>query len=177
MPKNIIKRFLPHHSKIREHKHLRHLGERLHDPNLWHLNRHSVSSAVAVGLFVSYMPVPLQMLVAAFFSIWFRTNLPIATITVWISNPITIPPMFYFAYQVGAALLGRPEKEVTFELSFEWLTHGLVTIWQPLLLGSFLLGSLFAVIGYFSMQLAWRMMVVRKWKHRAKVRQKNKARL
>jgi len=34
-------------------------------PMVWHLNRRSVAGGVAVGLFVSWMPLPMQMLVAA----------------------------------------------------------------------------------------------------------------
>ena len=33
-------------------------GHSLHNPNLWHLNRFSVSWAVSVGLFMAYVPVP-----------------------------------------------------------------------------------------------------------------------
>ena len=49
MPRRIIKRYLPDHGKLREHPHLRRFGARLQDGNLWHLNRRSVSGAVAVA--------------------------------------------------------------------------------------------------------------------------------
>ena len=32
------------------------------------------------------------------------------------SNPITIPPLFFFAYQLGAMLLGLEEKHVEFSV-------------------------------------------------------------
>ena len=135
MPRRFIKRLLPHHTEIKEHKYLKHLGEHLHDPNLWHLNRHSVSKAVAVGLFLMYMPIPFQMLLAALVAIWLRVNLPISVVLVWISNPITMPPMFYAAYQLGIALMGSPKQDFSFELSWEWVVQSMSTIGPAFLLG------------------------------------------
>jgi uncharacterized protein (DUF2062 family) len=65
MPRRTIRRLLPKPHAIRDHKSLRLVRERLHDPNLWHLNRHSVSVAAFVGIFVAFIPVPMQMLIAA----------------------------------------------------------------------------------------------------------------
>jgi uncharacterized protein len=45
-----------------------------------------------------YMPPIGQMFMAAAAAIVLRVNLPISVALVWITNPLTIPPMFYFAY-------------------------------------------------------------------------------
>lgn len=166
MPKRLLKRLLPHHSTIREHKHLRHLGARLHDPNLWHLNRRSVSTATAVGLFVCYLPLPMQMLLAALLAVWLRANLVIAVSLVFISNPFTMAPMAYAAYKLGAFILGQPAQEMNFEFSLEWLTSGLLAGWQPFLLGCVLLGALLALVGYVGVRVIWRISVVHKWRSR-----------
>ena len=148
MPRQIIKRFLPDHDKIRDHKHLKILGPLLHDPNLLHLNRRSVSGAFAVGLFFAWVPVPFQMLLSALAAIVVRVNLPISVALVWITNPLTMPPMFYFAYKIGAWTLGHPPNNVKFELTWQWLEQSLGDIWQPFLLGCFIVGVVSSFLGY-----------------------------
>ena len=69
MPKKFIKRFVPGHETIHGHKTLRFLGPLIKDPNLLHLNRRSVSGAVGIGLFLAFVPVPFQMLLAAISSV------------------------------------------------------------------------------------------------------------
>ena len=161
MPKQIIKRFAPDHEVIRKHKRLRIFGNLLHDPNLWHMNRRSVSGAFAVGLFWAFIPMPLQMVAAAATAIIVRVNLPISVALVWITNPLTMPPMFYFTYLVGTWVLGTPASAEAFELSFEYLSHSMVAIWQPLLLGSLICALLAAGIGYCVMRGLWRLHIVR----------------
>ncbi len=168
MPRRFIKRFLPHHTKIKEHKYLKHLGEHLHDPKLWHLNHRSVSKAVAAGLFIMYLPIPFQMLVAALVAIWLRINLPISVAIVWISNPLTMPPMFYAAYKLGAWIMGRPPQNFEFEASLVWLGQSLNGIMEPFLLGCLIMGSALAISGYFATQAFWRIMALRSRKKRNK---------
>jgi len=166
MPKKIIKRYIPDHKTLREHKHLRILGPLLEDPNLLHLNRRSVSGAFSVGLFIAFVPVPFQMLLAAMAAILIRVNLPISVALVWVSNPITMPPLFYFAYKLGAWAMGVPELDFDFELSFHWLGERLVLIWEPFLFGCFLVGTALAVIGGVGMRYLWRYSVVQNWNQR-----------
>ncbi|MDH5777262.1 MAG: DUF2062 domain-containing protein, partial [Gammaproteobacteria bacterium] len=79
MPKKFIQRYMPDHDKIRQHPHLNKMfGTLLHDPNLLHLNRRSVSGAFFIGLFMAFVPMPFQMVPAAALAIYFRTNLPIS---------------------------------------------------------------------------------------------------
>lgn len=166
MPKRFIKRILPHHDKIREHKHVRLFGTLLHDPNLWHLNRRSVSGALSVGLFTAFIPVPFQMVIAAGISIIVRVNLPISAALVWVTNPLTMPPLFYFAYKIGAWLLNEPPRHFHFELSIAWLQSSMTGIWQPFLLGCLVCGLTSAVLGNVILRLFWRWRVIRNWEQR-----------
>ena len=99
---------MPDHEKIRQHPQLNKLfGTLLHDPNLLHLNRRSISGAFFIGMFWAFMPMPFQMIPAAALAIYFRTNLPISIGLVWFTNPITIPPFFYFCYKEIGRASGR----------------------------------------------------------------------
>lgn len=166
MPRKFLQRYMPDHHKIRGHKHLQFLGDLLHHQHLWHLNRRSVAGAFSVGLLVAFIPVPFQMPLAAILAILFHTNLPISVALVWVSNPITMPPLFYFAYELGASLLGTAPQHFTFELSFNWLMTSLEEVWKPFLLGCLILGVSSAVLGNIMMRFIWRMHVIRHWQLR-----------
>ncbi|MBA1149546.1 DUF2062 domain-containing protein [Ectothiorhodospiraceae bacterium WFHF3C12] len=166
MPRKFLKRLLPRPERVRDHRQLRWLGQLLDDPFLLHLNRRSVAGGVAVGLFTAFLPVPIQMAIAALAAIAFRVNIIIAVMLVWISNPITIPPMFYFTYTVGTWILGAPMHPVAFEPTLSWFWEKFGEIWQPLLLGSVLIGAVVSFAGYGLAHLLWRMHVVRHWHRR-----------
>lgn len=170
MPRHIIKRYVPDPTVFKKHRHLRHLGILLHDENLWHLNRRSVAGGVAAGLFWAMIPIPAQMVAAALSAIGFRINLPISVALVWLTNPITMPPVFYFNYLVGTWLLGAPPNVDEFRLSVEWIASELNAIWKPLFLGSFVTGALLACLGYATMRLYWRWHVLHRFKIRAEKR-------
>ena len=167
MPKKFFKKWMPDHEKIRNHPHLSKLfGRLLHDPNLLHLNRRSVTGAVFVGLFMAFIPLPTQMIFSAAVAIWLRVNLPISVGLVWITNPLTIPPMFYFAYKVGAWTLNVPVRENSFELSWEWLTTELTAIWEPFLLGCLICAIISGTVGAVLIRGLWRFNVVKQWQAR-----------
>jgi len=86
----------------------------------------------------------------------FRVNIPVAALATWVSNPVTMFAMYPAAYQLGRALLGAPDRKVSYAMSWDWVTHTFVTIWQPMLLGCLILGILAAVIGYITLDLFWR---------------------
>ena len=170
MPRRLFKRYMPDPTSIREHKSLRFLGTLLHDPNLWHLNRHSVARAMAVGLFAAFLPIPLQMLVAAALAIMVRGNIPIAVSLVWLTNPITMPVVFFFTYQTGAWLMDIPARHLPDELTWEWISGELSTMWQPFLLGSVVTGLVLGALAYCLTMMYWRWWVARQWRRRKKNR-------
>ena len=67
------------------------------DRELWHPCRDTVSTGLAIGLFVSMLPIIGQMFLAAIGAVRFRANVPIAIAACWVSNPAT--QLFIFALQ------------------------------------------------------------------------------
>jgi uncharacterized protein len=166
MPRKLIKKYLPHPDKIKENRFLKIFGPVIHEPQLWHLTRHSVAKAFLIGLFFAFWPVPFQMVLAAGGAILIRGNLPLSVALVWITNPLTMPFLFGFAYYVGISTLGYQGTEFEFELSWRWLENNLHSIWQPFLLGCLICAVFAAVIGYFSIVLFWRLHIGRAWTQR-----------
>ena len=155
MPRKFFKRYMPSHARVKEHKHLQVFGDVLHEPNLWHINRRSMAGGFAVGLFFAWVPVPSQMLMAAAAAIVFRTNMALSVGLVWITNPLTIPPMFYFAYLVGTWVIGEAPQHFAFELSFAWLSSELGAIWKPFLVGCAILAAASSLVGYITISQLW----------------------
>ncbi|UUO22554.1 DUF2062 domain-containing protein [Colwellia sp. M166] len=166
MPKKMIKRLMPDHQTIKNNKHLQIFGTLLHNANLWHLNRRSVSKAFAVGLFFAFIPVPFQMVLAAGLAIIVHANLPLSVALVWITNPLTMPAIFYFCYLVGTWIVGVPTKQFAFEASWQWLVESISTIGPAFILGCGVLATIFSILGYLIINTLWRFSVAKEWKNR-----------
>ncbi len=150
---------MPSHDEIKSNKYLKVFGNLLHDPNLFHLNRRSAAGAFAVGLFVAFVPLPMQMVIAAAAAILLRVNMPLSIALVWISNPLTMPPLFYGCYRLGLWLTGHPPVKFSLELSVEGMINTLMQLGTPFLLGCLICGATAALLGYISIRILWRMMV------------------
>ncbi|RUO35215.1 DUF2062 domain-containing protein [Aliidiomarina sanyensis] len=170
MPRKFLKRYMPDVHKLNEYGVLKPFGKLAHDPNLWHLNRRSAAGAFAVGIFFAFMPMPFQMVAAAAVAILVRVNLPLSVALVWISNPITMPPMLYGSYRVGAFLLNQPSEPFLFELSLAWFQASLSSIVPALLLGCLVLGTLAGSISYIAVRKVWRQAVQSAWDERIRLR-------
>lgn len=157
---------MPDPAKIRNAPALQFLGSMLHDPNLFHLNRHSVSVAFFVGLFVAFLPTLGQIPIAAAGALLFRCNLPISVALVWVSNPLTFPVIYYATYKLGARLLQIQPHPVKVEMSWQWVVSEFSNIWEPLVLGSLIASVFFGCLGYIVVQWAWRWHVVQRWQQR-----------
>jgi len=175
MPRKLFKRFLPDPRRIKENRWIALIGTPIHDPELWHLTKRSVAGAFFIGIFCSFLPIPLQTVLAAFLAILFKRNLALSVVLVFISNPLTMPPIFYFNYLVGSWLLDSPARyaELQVDNLWHWLTGHFNGIGQPLILGSLINGLLFGALGYLMIQLFWRWHVSSRWRTRKVKRDRN----
>ncbi|MDH4126161.1 MAG: DUF2062 domain-containing protein [Gammaproteobacteria bacterium] len=128
----------------------------LHDHSLWSIRRRTVVPAVGLGTFIAFLPIPGHILVAVLGSLWLRCNIPVAALTTFIVNPVTIGPVYLFSYLVGAKLLGLAPVPFNIELSIHWMTTTFLSIWQPLILGCVLVGSIAALTSYVMLDVFWR---------------------
>lgn len=166
MPKKMIKRMMPSHHTVKENKYLKIFGSLLHNGNLWHMNRHSVAKAFAVGLFAAFIPIPFQMVLAAALAILVHANLPLAIALVWLTNPLTMPFIFYGCYVVGTWVLSVPEQSFEFQASWQWVVDSLSTIGPAFLVGCGVLAIIFSILGYFGIHALWRYQTIKAWKNR-----------
>jgi uncharacterized protein len=114
------------------------------------------------------------MWLAAAIAIPLRVNLPLAVATVWLTNPFTMPPIFYGAYLIGVKVLGAPEQKFSFQLSWQWVIDSVETIGPAFLVGCGICSVFFGLLGYFSLNYIWRWSVIKAWRVRELKRQKAK---
>ena len=102
-----------------------------------------------------------------------RLNVPTIAVTVFLVNPLTVVPIYYTAYRVGAAVLGDSPQRFAFQLSFDWLQHGLGPMWRPFLLGCLICSVLAGTIGWIALERLWRWRV--RYKYRTAAAQPRQA--
>lgn len=173
MPKKLIHRVLPDISRYLERSSMGWARTIANDPNLLHINRQSIAMAVAVGIFCAFIPLPGQTIIAIFLCYLLRANLPLGVTVIWISNPLTIPPMFYLTHQFGSFLMGSDPVALTVQMNWEWFKSLGNDILMPLFVGSLVCGLFFAVFSYFIVLFIWRWRVIRNWELRIKARADN----
>lgn len=156
MPRRFFRKFAVKRHHVSERWFLTPFRHMLHDQRLWGIRRKNVVPAFALGLFVACMPFPFHIAQAALLALALRIHIPVAALSTFASNPLTMGPIFYFCYRVGANLLRVPETPFVFEMSLDWVTHTFVSIWQPMLLGCVLVGAVAALIGFLLLDALWR---------------------
>lgn len=144
----------------------------------------AIAGGFALGTFIAFTPtVGLQMFLGAIFATMLNLNRPAAIIPAWITNPVTIPPIFAFNYWVGYLVLGGPSVTSVYHQLIDICTKlATLNMFQiseqfmafinlgkeivvPLIVGSVVVGAVFAVIAYW---LALRIMFYINRKRRAK---------
>lgn len=173
------RRWLPDPKQVLEHRWLRWLGPRLAHPRLWHINRRGIAMALSIGLFFGLLVPVAQIPLAAIAAVLLRANIPVAVCSTLVTNPVTFAPIYIFAYQLGALILGEPhhaaaappEPPQSSELSsltdldipdpglFAWLAgwwDSLLSAGKPLVVGLVILATVAGMSAYVIVSWSWR---------------------
>jgi len=172
MPRKVFKRVTPSPEQVKKQPYLRWMGDSVHRSDIWHITKHSVAGAFFIGVFCAFLPIPFQTVLAAVLALVFKRNLALSVGLVFLSNPITIPPIFFFTYKLGALLLGQPLAWENNEIEDLWqfMLDNFDQIGIALILGSVISGLFFATLAYFGIHLFW----IWKVKHNWHLRRQNK---
>lgn len=123
---------------------------------------HSIALGTTIGMFIGMTPtVGVQMIIVVIVAFlakpFFHFNRMAALITVYISNPITTVPIYYFNYKVGTIFYESHHTMADFEkiLHYEsfsgwWATivELFVDIGVPLIVGSLIVATVCSLITY-----------------------------
>lgn len=120
---------------------------------------HSLALGIAVGIFVAFLPLIGIQMGLAFGMAWLmKANKAVAVSLVWVSNPVTMVPVYYPGYWLGCKLMNMPTGGQWIELmqsndSASVKIRGFIDNLQdfagPLFLGTFILAALLGIISYY----------------------------
>jgi uncharacterized protein (DUF2062 family) len=140
--------------------------------HLFHFNRKSMAKGVAIGLFINFLPIPLQPVWALAFAIFCRANIPIAVSLTWINNPFTFIPITLFIYKIGSYFTDEELPSLALP-TWEWHFDGFKAFWNEISTWFIALGKSYliglpivsisaAVLGYLIVQGIWRVTLILK---------------
>jgi uncharacterized protein len=114
-------------------------------------NPHNIALGMAVGIFVSITPIiPLQTVVAVTLAFVVRGSKSAAALGTWLSNPLTIPLVYYANYKLGCILLRCQTTMDTIAFdSFSQLMDLGLEVTGAMLVGSLAIGLVLGVVAYF----------------------------
>lgn len=152
MPRARLRKLLPTHEKIKDQKILKIFGKLLHKREIWSSSRRKILGGVFIGVFIAFIPMPFQMPVVALLAIIFNVNLPVTILLVWISNPLTMPFIYYFEYELGNFVLN---VEDPIKFSFETMNENINEIALSLYVGTAITSTVLAFLSVFILNLLW----------------------
>jgi len=128
-------------------------------PEYLSTNRRMVSKAVFIGLFIAFIPMPMQMLLVLAMMPFFKFNVPIALAMCWLSNPFTMPAMYYIEYLTGSFILGS--EPISVEMTLEWFGEHIDDIFAGLYTGTIFYATIGSLSGYWLVNHFWKSSVDR----------------
>ena len=114
-------------------------------------NPHYIALGMAIGIFISITPIiPLQTIVAIALAFLVRGSKSAAALGTWLSNPLTIPLVYYANYKLGCMLLGYQKTldSIAFDSFSQLMGLGLEVTWA-MIVGGVVIGAILGVAAYF----------------------------
>ena len=158
-----VKEILKKYSPKRENVNFGWLNKHLTDPELWKWNKKTIAKAVAIGLFCAFLPMPVHTLLAAILAVVFSANILLSMFMVWVNNPITMVPIYYFTYKLGASIIGI-EVDPGFEFSFGYLMNNVGATIIALWVGGLIVSTIAAILGYTTIILIYKYKALKRFK-------------
>ena len=151
---------------------------------------HRIALGLAVGMFITFTPtIPFQMVLTILISALLGANKFVGVPFVWISNPLTMGPIFYLNFLVGSSMLGGKYSAAeawnslvnAVKFGAGWVEKAQLwwqatwKIFLPLWSGSFVVAVIVGVLSYIATYwgvVAWRR---RRKHHEAEIARKAQA--
>ena len=118
------------------------------------VNRRMTSKAVFIGLFIAFIPMPMQMLAVVLLIPVLKFNVPIALSICWLSNPFTMPLIYYIEYLTGSFILNIDVTSIN--MTIEWFSQNFEKIFVPLYLGALIYSTAIAFVFYYLINYFWK---------------------
>jgi len=165
---------IPTRDQLLQNRLLRPFAHYLGSPLIWRFNRRGVARGASLGLFAGFAIPVAQTPFAALFAVAARANLPVAAVATFVTNPFTVPFIYYLAYLTGKAVLRlKADSHVGLGMDsgvFESVVRWLVTAAGPTYLGLLIFAVVSGAIGFFAVHIGWRFWVGQRWKRRSRHR-------
>lgn len=120
----------------------------------FNINRKMITRGIWIGLFWAFIPMPMQMLAVIALTPFVRFNVPVAIAMVWLSNPFTMPPMYYIEYLTGNFILGK-ESLPDIALTLDWFSSNMANIFIPLYVGAAFYSIVVSTLIYLISDWLW----------------------
>jgi uncharacterized protein len=167
-----LKRITPDRRKLEQNWCLRPFAALVVDRGCWSFKRNKVIRAFSLGLLIAFVPptplLPLHLTLCTLLGIYFRLNMPVLFATVFVSNPFTWFLQIAGSIWVGAKIMGMNLMPMLHQLTQKNFSSQVGQLWQPLLLGAFVLGVSAAALGYLAGQGLWRARVLYRLRRRTR---------
>ncbi|EXI73763.1 MAG TPA: DUF2062 domain-containing protein [Candidatus Accumulibacter phosphatis] len=150
-----LRALAPTREQLEANPWLRGLAPYLANPKLWHWSRRGVAMGVAIGLFIGFLIPVAQILLAAAAAVFLRANVPVAAAGTLVTNPLTVPPIYYAAYHLGAWATGTSATTAISVADPTGFWENLGSIGMPLFTGLAMTASFAAVASYLLISQAW----------------------